>query len=153
ALLALARVAGKDPATGGALKGPILAALDRIDWGKLTDPQRGDLLRVYTVLFSRLGRPDAAARDRVVARCDPLVAASNPELNADLCQLLVYLEAPGVADKALKLMAAAPSQEEQIDYARSLRNLKTGWDPAQRTAYFQWFQKAAGFKGGQRFQQ
>jgi putative heme-binding domain-containing protein len=153
ALLALARVAGKDQATGGALKAPLLAALDRIDWQKLSDPQRSDLLRVYTVLFSRLGQPDAEARDRFLKRFDPLFPTKNYEVNADLCQLLVYLEAPGVAEKTLKLMAAAPSQEEQIEYAKSLRNLKSDWTPAQRTAYFQWFQKATSFKGGQRFQQ
>ena len=53
----------------------------------------------------------------------------------------------------MKLLAAAPSQEEQIVYAKSLRNLKTGWTSAQRKAYFEWFQKGAAFKGGQRFQQ
>src|SRR5262249_5684488 len=57
ALLALARAAGQDPfhhprkpadpIPGAALKGPILEALGRLDWEKLTDAQRLDLLRVY----------------------------------------------------------------------------------------------------------
>jgi putative heme-binding domain-containing protein len=152
ALLALARVAGKDAASGAQIKPSILSALDRIDWTKLTDPQRCDLLRAYTVTFSRLGEPDRATRSRLIRRLDPLFPAKNYDVNADLCQLLVYLEAPGVAEKALKLMAAAPAQEEQMEYAKSLRNLETGWTLAERKAYFEWFPRAANYKGGQRFQ-
>src|SRR5262249_58319145 len=74
------------------------------------------------------------------------------ELNAELGQLLVYLEAPGVATKALRLMAEAPTQEEQMEYARSLRVLETGWTPAQRQEYFSWYLKAANYKGGNSFQ-
>src|SRR5262249_19006700 len=111
------------------------------------------LLRVYTVLFARKGRPDEAARERFLKRFDPLFPTKSYEINADLCQLLVYLEAPAIAEKTLKMMAAAPTQEEQMEYARSLRNLKTGWNLAQRKAYFEWFARAAHYKGGQRFQQ
>jgi putative heme-binding domain-containing protein len=151
ALLALARAAGKDP--GPDMKSALLEALGRINWEKLNDSQRCDLLRVYTVLFSRLGKPDEAGRTRFLASFEPRFPAKTYEINADLCQLLVYLEAPSVAGKALALVAAAPSQEEQMEYVRSLRNLKTGWTLAQRKEYFAWFQKAAGYKGGQRFQQ
>jgi putative heme-binding domain-containing protein len=153
ALLALARVAGKFAAPGEDLKTPMLAALDGIDWAKLSDSQRSDLLRVYTVLFARLGRPDETARERFIKRFGPLFPSKSYEVNADLCQLLVYLEAPGIAEKTLKLMAAAPTQEEQMEYAKSLRNLKTGWTLAQRKTYFEWFPKAVNYKGGQRFQQ
>jgi putative heme-binding domain-containing protein len=152
ALLALAR-AGKDSSVSADLKGEILAALDRLPWDKLTDGQRSDLLRVYTVLFSRMGRPDQPGRTRFLAAFEPRFPTKNYEVNADLCQLLVYLEAPSVAAKSLQLIASAPSQEEQMDYAKSLRNLKTGWAIADRKAYFAWFQKAASYKGGQRFQQ
>ncbi|HYT90531.1 MAG TPA: c-type cytochrome, partial [Gemmataceae bacterium] len=153
ALLALARVGSKDTVPGEDLKTPMLAALDRIDWAKLTDAQRSDLLRVYTMLFARQGRPDEAARQRFLKHFDPLFPTRSYEVNADLCQLLVYLEAPGIADKTLKLIATAPTQEEQMEYAKSLRNLKTGWTMAQRKAYFEWFPRAANYKGGQRFQQ
>ncbi len=190
ALLALVRATGQDPfhhprkpadpVPGAALKEPILEGLDRIDWQQLTDAQRLDLLRVYGVLFNRLGWPDRAARARLIKRFDPLFPAAPPvvasprvvasppvvarspdraattgsarELNAELCQLLVYLEAPGVAAKALKLMAEAPTQEEQMEYAKSLRVLQTGWTPAQRTEYFAWYLKAASYKGGASFQ-
>jgi putative heme-binding domain-containing protein len=69
-----------------------------------------------------------------------------------LCELLVYLEAPSAATKSLAVLAKAPTQEEQIDLAKSLRMLKTGWTMEQRKEYFSWFLKAANFKGGNSFE-
>jgi putative heme-binding domain-containing protein len=158
ALLALVRATGTDPfhhprkegdpIPGAALKGPILDALDRLEWEKLTDALRLDLLRVYAVLFNRMGWPDRLTRARLIQRFDPLFPATGRELNAELCQLLVYLEAPGIAAKSLQLMALAPTQEEQIEYAKSLRDLRTGWTPALHKEYFAWYLKAANYKGG-----
>jgi putative heme-binding domain-containing protein len=158
ALLALVRATGQDPfhhprkpsdpAPGSELKGPILEMLSRISWDKLTESQRLDLMRVYAILFNRMGPPDRSARARLIERFDPLLPAKGREMNAELGQLLVYLEAPGVAGKLLKMMAEAPTQEEQLEYARSLRVLKSGWTPVERKEYFTWFLKAANFKGG-----
>ena len=69
--------------------------------------------------------PDGRQRKRTIARFDPLYPARGRELNAELCQLLVYLEAPDAARKTLELLAKAPTQEEQIEYAKSLRMLTT----------------------------
>jgi putative heme-binding domain-containing protein len=156
ALLALVRVTSTDPfhrtkdtpPTDPALKARILHALERIDWDRLTDDRRLDLLRVYGIAFVRMGPPDADTRARLIARLDPHYPSRHRFLNAELCQMLVYLEAPGVATKTLKLLAEAPTQEEQFEYARALRVLKTGWTPAQRKEYFAWFLKAAHYKGG-----
>jgi putative heme-binding domain-containing protein len=156
ALLALVRVTSTDPfhrkpdtpPTDLALKGRILQALERIDWDRLTADQQLDLLRVYAIAFVRMGPPDRDTRTRLIARLDPHYPSHNRLLNADLCQMLVYLEAPGVATKTLKLLAEAPTQEEQLEYGRSLRVLKTGWTPAQRKEYFTWYLRAAHFKGG-----
>jgi putative heme-binding domain-containing protein len=62
-------------------------------------------------------------------------------LNRELSQLLIYLEAPGVAGKTLDLLAKAETQEEQIHYVISLRNLKSGWTLEQRKTYFSWFNR------------
>ena len=56
-----------------------------------------------------------------------------------------------VASKAIALMAEAPTQEEQIEYARSLRMLKVGWTQETRKAYLEWFLKAANYRGGASF--
>jgi len=161
ALLALARATGQDPfhhprkpgdpVPGADLKGPILEALERLGWEKLSDAQRLDLLRVYAVLFNRTGKPDEAPRKKLIERLDAHFPAKGRELNAELCQTLVFLEAPTVVEKSLALMAAAPTQEEQLEYAKSLRVLRTGWTLPQRSQYFAWLQKATQFKGGASF--
>ncbi len=159
ALLALVRVSAADPfhrkpdapPPSPELRSRILEALGRIEWDRLDETGRIDLLRVYEVLFNRFGRPEEPERQKVIAHLDPRFPARGRFVNAELCQVLVYLEAPGVAARALKLMAESPTQEEQIEYARALRVLRTGWTPEQRKEYFSWFRKAAGYKGGASF--
>ena len=156
ALLGLVRSSAKDqfhrkagdPAVDPALEGKVIAALDRIEWSKLTVSERLDLLRAYAVTFVRLGKPDEASRAREIAKFEPLFPGEVRELNAELAQMLVYLEAPQAANKIVKALVTAPSQEEQLDYARALRVLKTGWSMDLRKAYFEWYVKAGTFRGG-----
>jgi putative heme-binding domain-containing protein len=51
----------------------------------------------------------------------------------------------------MDLISQAPAQEEQMQYARSIRMLKAGWTPELRAAYFEWFLKAANYRGGASF--
>jgi putative heme-binding domain-containing protein len=156
ALFGLVRVSASDPdhrkpdspAADPQVRGDVLKALQRIAWDKLSDPQRLEHLRVYEVLLNRLGRPDEAACKQLIMHLDARYPSQNRFINGELCALLVYLQAPDVATKTMKLMAQAPTQEEQIDYAKSLRMLKTGWTRELREQYFQWFHQAAAFKGG-----
>lgn len=138
------------PPLDGTKLGPALAALDRLDWNALTYDQQLDLMRVYHVTFNRLGMPDVAAQRKLIAKFSKVFPASGPELNAELGQLLVYLQAP-VAKALVSLLETAPSQEEQIEYARSLRRLQAGWTPELRATYFQWFNRAASYRGGASF--
>jgi putative heme-binding domain-containing protein len=158
ALLAMVRATGQDPfhhprkpgdpIPGADLQAPILTALGRFDFEKLTATQQLDLLRVYAILFNRTGKPDEATRKSLIAHFDALYPAKGRPQTVDLCNLLVFLESPTVATKTMKLIAEAPTQEEQMDYARALRVLKVGWTPELRKDYFTWFLKAANFKGG-----
>ncbi len=158
-LLALVRVTASDPfhhpdapPVDPKLKADIPAALNRIAWEGLSNEQKLELLRVYGVLFNRMGRPDEEQRKAVVAKFDPHYPAADRLINGELCQLLVYVEAPDVVTKTMKLLEAAPTQEEQIEYVKSLRMVKSGWTPEQRKEYFSWFLKAGTFKGGMSFE-
>ena len=159
ALLALVRSSASCPfhrqpgeATPDAKLGAeILKSLERIDWNALSRDEQVDYLRVYHVLFNRYGPPSEADAARVAARFDALFPAEDRRVNAELCNLLVYLQAPSVAAKTVALLESAPTQEEQIEYARALRVLKAGWTPALRKTCFEWFVKAAGYKGGSSF--
>jgi putative heme-binding domain-containing protein len=72
-------------------------------------------------------------------------------VDGELLQVLVYLQDETVAAKAMKLLADAPTQEEQLEYVRALRMLRSGWTPELRRQYFLWFVKAANYKGGASF--
>lgn len=155
-IIALARVTSRDQfhrrptdsKPDAALQAKMIATLDRIDWKDLTHSEQLDLLRAYTVVFTRMGRPDATTVQRLTTKFTPLFPANSRELNYELGQLLVYLEAPTAASKLSKALAEAPTQEEQMDFARTLRKLKSGWTLEQRQEYFRWFLKAASFRGG-----
>lgn len=161
ALLALVRAAGQDPfhhprkpgdaIPGAALKAGLLAALERMDWDKLSYGQRLELLRVYAILFNRMGKPDDATRQALITRFDSRYPAQGRELNAELCQMLVYLEAPTVVEKTLALLEKALTQEEQMEYARALRACHGSWTSRQRAQYVDWLQKATRYKGGASF--
>ena len=163
ALLALCKVTGSDPANpdpghdgprpkaNAASSKAIFKALSQVKWSELNAFGKLTLLRTYQVALVRLQKPDAKVKARIVKHLNPLFPGENFEQNWLLCETLCHLQAPGVADKAIKLLQEAPTQEEQIEYARSLRMLKAGWTKELRTAYFNWFLKAANYRGGASF--
>ena len=156
ALIALVRVSSRDPfhrkpedpAPDSALQGKVIASLDRLNWKSLTEAQKLGVLRAYGLAFIRLGKPDEATRQRLIAKFAPLFPSTAIALNIQLSQMLVYLEAPNAASTLVAALQRAPSQEEQMAYARDLRVLRTGWTPELRRAYFEWYLKAANFRGG-----
>jgi putative heme-binding domain-containing protein len=170
ALLALIRVSATDPAhrkpgdpgPDPKLGARILEAVGRYGFlpalmtsSKSTSDDHSllDLVRVYQVLFTRFGKAGEAVGRGVVANFAAvgLFPGSTRALNVELSKLAVALEAPDTASKVVGLLAKAPTQEEQIEYAAALRVLKTGWTPELRMAYAAWFLKAATYKGGNSF--
>jgi hypothetical protein len=117
AIVALARVSGKDeyhraptdPAPDLALEARMVAALDRHDWNSLGYQDKLDLLRAYSLTFIRLAPPDAATRQRLIAKFDPYLPAAQRELNWELAEMLVYLGAPSAPEKIMALIRNAPS--------------------------------------------
>ncbi len=156
ALIALSRVSHRDrfhskptdPAPDAVLQEKIFDALQRISWSRLNETHQIEWLRANALLFTRFGPPSQAIRSALLARVSPLYPARTRELNAELASFLVYLEAPDAAARLVAALNAAPSQEEQLDLARTIRVLKTGWTPDLRRAYLNWFLKAASFRGG-----
>ena len=128
ALLALARVG---PAEAQA---ELFKALAR-------HPADLDKLRVIQVSIARHGKPADEAVRSLVAELSPLYPSKSAALNAELCQLLLALEAPDAVSKTVALLDAAPTLEEQIGYVLHLRTATKGWTPDLRKAYFSWWAK------------
>jgi putative heme-binding domain-containing protein len=159
ALVALVRVSGKDkihrketdPAPDPGLRAEVLSALDRISWSRISQSDRIDLLRAYSLALIRLGGPDETQRQNLIAKFDPMFPSRITELDELLARLLIYLNAPTAAPKTIAALRVAPTQEEQVDYAVALRTLKTGWTLPLREEYFRWFLGAENFRGGNTF--
>lgn len=156
AIMALARTSGRDvphrvdsyKAPDPALIGQALEALGRVDWSALDEQGRLDLLRAYTLAFTRLGDPSPAHRRALIERFQPVFPTEATNVDIELATLLTYLDAPRTAELLVAKLEAAPTQEEQIDYARILRVVDAGWTPELRRRYFDWFVQSANFKGG-----
>lgn len=160
AIMALARVAGvcpqirneQSPPSDPTLRDQMLDKLLGLDLPALTREQRLTYVRTLEIILNRFGRPDDSRVAALTAKLDPLFPSSSSQENWLLCETLVYLQSPTVAEKAMKLLADAPAQEEQIEYARSLRMLKAGWTQETHTAYFEWLLKATNYRGGASFE-
>ncbi len=154
---------------GAALKGDnvamgrkLVAALLKLDLTKLSAEQRLTALRTIEIVLNRFMRsvegmprfsnPPDGDITALQQKLDPLFPAATFEENWLLCETLAFLQSPTLAAKGMKLIADAATQEEQIEYARSLRALKTGWTKELRTAQLEWFLKAANFRGGASFE-
>jgi hypothetical protein len=117
AMVALARLNGLDeymrppgtPAPDRALQARMLAALDRIDWNGLSFQEKLDLLRTYSMTFIRMGAPDEATRQRLIAKFDPYLPSTQREMNWELGEMLAYLQAPSAPAKLMALLRTAPS--------------------------------------------
>ncbi len=160
ALLALTHVVGidpqhrkpTDPPNDAALGARIMEALAKLDFKTLSNEQRIGVTRTAQVALVCFGAPDDALKAKLIAAFDPQFPAATRELNQVLCELLVFLQSPTIAAKAVAMLDKAPGQEEQMEYARSLRMLKAGWTTPLHTTYFEWFLKAANYRGGASFE-
>ncbi len=135
ALLALARRGGKET------QRDLLLALKKFPMSGLSQEQELLKLRVIEVSFSRQGPPEADLAQMAVSKLDPLYPASSQEVNRELCQILLYLQAPDAVAKTMALLDKAPTQEEQTYYVMRLRNITNGWTLELRKDYLGWFDK------------
>jgi putative heme-binding domain-containing protein len=163
------------------LQAKLLSALEQLDYNKLTEMQQLELLRVYQLVFVRMGEPDAATASSLAKKLDPYYPAKTEALNRELCILLVYLKSPTVIAKTIGLMRqeSKKSNVERMDellsrnrgygdtiarmlangadlqklhYLFVLRNMREGWTMDERKFYFQWLGEARLHSGGASYQ-
>jgi putative heme-binding domain-containing protein len=163
------------------LQGQLLAALDRLDYDKLTEMQKLELLRDYQLVFIRMGEPDTNTAARLAKKLDALYPAKTDPLNRELVQLLVYLKSPTILAKTIELMRqeskktnvehmdellarnrgygdtvaktlANGADLQKLHYLFVLRNVREDWTWEQRKFYFQWLNDARKYSGGASYQ-
>ena len=155
---------------------PILLALGKFQFAKLSHAQRIAWLRVHAVALLRQGPVSDAQRELIAERLLPLFPVGNERQDQDLCELLAYVDAPGVLDKAVPLLTPLrPSQSPewaelatrnasyggvidqmianmtpmgQLSIANALRMVNHGWTIAQRQTLFTFLGQARERSGG-----
>lgn len=169
------------------LKSQMLQVLTRVNLGSLNEEGQLNVLRAIELVSTRFGLPEGDDRAKVVALLNPLYPAKSADLNRFYSKILVSLEAPGVVEKTMKLMALKDEggkgavggetvtasndlifrnpqygidiarmlekfpPAQQTFYATMLSSAKTGWTPALRDTYFNWFNKAFDYQGGRSY--
>jgi putative heme-binding domain-containing protein len=158
----------------------LLERLHEVDIAKLDLATRLALVRAYELVILRLGPLEGAVREKTIARLDAQFPAAQFDLNRELAATLVTLQSPTAVAKTFQLLATArdtdiryasdallarnagyadafnkaaasrPNQQ-QIACAYILRVAKTGWNPALRRGYFNWFPGTAPWQGGNSF--
>lgn len=173
AMIALARQGSQSDSPA------VLETLLRIDLKDLPEQERLAYFRALELAFIRLGAPEESLRQQVVDKLDAIYPAPTNSQNAELAQLLIYLQSPSVVSKTLSVMAnlgeepipnwgnlAARNEgyggtvarmlenmppSRGIHYAFALRNAITPWTVAERKLYFAFFLEAAQHPGGASF--
>lgn len=129
AMIALARH-GKST-----LKNKIIQALVKIDYDKLSASQKIDIVRTFEVLIFRMGKPEGAAKDQVVAYLDPHFPSKSNELDRVLSKVLIHIGAPGSIEKTVALLATAKDEPMEKTVSAStdliMRNPQYGLDIAE----------------------
>ncbi|GAB3640920.1 c-type cytochrome [Spirosoma arcticum] len=98
AMVALARQGNTD------VKSKAINSLLKINYDKLPESQQFDMLRSFELIFLRMGAPEAADKEKVIAYLNPKYPAKTALLNRGLSKVLIYLEAPGAVNKTLAQM-------------------------------------------------
>jgi putative heme-binding domain-containing protein len=133
AMIAMARHSEKGAGT------PMLQVLMGIDYSKLKDKEKQDLLRAFELILYRQGEPTTNVKSQLVAYLDGNFPANNNNLDRELSKLLVYLDAPDAVGKTLALLDKA---KDDPDYQKTftsssdliMRNPQYGLDIANMLA-------------------
>lgn len=136
------------------------------------------LLRTYAVVFSRMGKPEPSQATAVIAQLDAAYPAGDDQVNAELCRVLSFLDAPQVVRKTIELMKRTRAETVDYDkemlarhkygdailrmmantpntrnihYAYCLRQVRAGWSPEDRNYFFGWLNDTLVNDGGRSF--
>lgn len=157
----------------------VIDKLGEISLGDLEADDRLALLRAYSLCFIRLGTPAPEKNAAVIAKLDPHFPAADDTLNAELCRVLSFLNAPSVVGKTITLMKSTRAESVSYDkemlerrkeygdailnmmanapntrnihYAYCLRRVSSGWTPEDRRYFFGWLNESLMNDGGRSF--
>ncbi len=128
-----------------------MSTLGSIQWSRLNPQGQLDLLRALALVSLRLGAPGDDEAKQLGQSFVEYFPSSDNRVNRELAQWLVYLKYPPATKLVIDEMVSAPSQEDQLHYAMTLRGTTKGWKPELRRAYLNWFNEIQSSRGGMSF--
>ena len=162
------------------LRDAVITRLSGQEFSDLTDEEKLAVLRAYSLLFVRIGKPNLSATAKVLGHIEPSFPAKSDWVNRELVNVLVYLDSKVVIERTLELMRNPKKQTpeemsallarnrgyggaiaqmlsnlpelQNIHYAFALRNMRYGWTLEQRKEYFAWLNAALSRSGGASYQ-
>ncbi|MFN3240872.1 MAG: family 16 glycoside hydrolase [Planctomycetota bacterium] len=155
---------------------PLLHALGWFCFDQLDREQRIAWLRTHALAVMRLGPVDRGVGQLVSDRLLPLFPSGDERVDQDLCELLAYVDAPGLLAKAVPMLAEMRPSEPpawtelasrnasyggvintmlanmppigQLAIADALRLVRHGWTIEQRRTLFRFLEQARTRSGG-----
>lgn len=132
-MLALARNGDKS------LLHQILSKLTAINYEELSSGQKIDLLRTIEVTLSRMGKPEGAIKEQVIAYLAPNFPAPKGTINRLFSKILVYIGDPEATQELVSLLYEPPKKKADQNMATQssdliFRNAKYGLDIADMLA-------------------
>jgi hypothetical protein len=100
------------------LSGRLLDKLSEVPFGSIEKEDQLALLRAYALCFTRMGPPAADQAAAVIVRLDPHFPSNDDTVNAELCRVLAFLDAPTLVRKTIELMKA--TRAEAVDYDKAM---------------------------------
>lgn len=105
-------------------------------------------LRTLQLTLIRQGLPDAAQRASLLDILHRLPPSNRFSVNWLLGELLVALESPRAVEFLVGKLSSAGTQEEQVQYVKTLMQAKSGWTPHSRQAVLNWLNQNKQLPGG-----
>lgn len=126
----------------------VLAGLQELPWASLSSEELLLPLRTLQLTFIRQRPADSDSRNLALGFIDELFPDESFPANWLLAELLVYLKAPNAAERLLDLLEKAPTQEEQIQYFKTLVRSADTLDASHKQRLLDWLIRSRPMPGG-----
>ncbi|MDP0491265.1 MAG: c-type cytochrome [Verrucomicrobiota bacterium JB023] len=108
-----------------------IETLKSFDWNALNKEEQLCWLRAAGLVFIRLGEPSEDERKLFIDMLDSSFPNEDADLDAELCRILCYFQAPGIVSRTLAKMAQEDEGNDLGDWVRLVeRNGRYGKDVA-----------------------
>ena len=90
--------------SGGYMDHRIIDKLESVSWVDLSKENQIALLRCYSLLLIRQGKPYAEISQRIISNLSPHFPSQDSEIDRTLSQILLFVNSPDVVPKCMAIL-------------------------------------------------